>query len=253
MSLYARDPSRQLALHRGGSKAVLPPVAMVWRCLLSVDEYVRGRRVVVPRPECPRCEEPIVPVRLWAPRAPGWAGRRIWVRRVACALPSKPCATAVVPVGAPPGRGRDIGAVIETVVDGAVGSGGGEVDVPYTTARGWLRRFSARASMLAAGFAALAVGVGVEAGIDAPASGVSGRAVGALRLVVAGIGALSPSLWVLASLGHRRQVVGHCHGPTVDGPRRPSFDASSPLRGRTERQTTWMTTWPRRSRYTAGR
>ena len=54
--------------------------------------------------------------------------------------------------------------------------------------------------MLAAGFAALAVGVGAEAGIDVLTSGASGRAVGALRLVVAGIGVLSPSLWVLASL-----------------------------------------------------
>jgi hypothetical protein len=58
VSLFARDPSRQLVADTGrGPRLVLPPVAM-WRCLLSVDEYVAaGKGVEVPRPECPSCEE----------------------------------------------------------------------------------------------------------------------------------------------------------------------------------------------------
>jgi hypothetical protein len=207
---------------------VLPPVAMVWRCLLSVDEYVAaGKGVEVPRPECPSCEEPMRFRSGYGRhvRCGGGTGRRIWVRRVACVACRR--SHALLPSFLLERRldvVEDIGAVIEVVCDGeaVVGRVAKSRDVPYTTARDWLRRFSARASMLAAGFAALAVGVGVEAGIDALASGVSGRAVGALRLVVAGIGALSPSLWVLASLVTGGKLLATATDPpwTVLGGRR---------------------------------
>ena len=57
-----------------------------------------------------------------------------------------------------------IGAVIEEV---AVGAGGvrpaaAAADVPHTTARGWLRRFAARAARVSVAFAALAVELGGE-------------------------------------------------------------------------------------------
>jgi hypothetical protein len=96
----------------------------------------------------------------------------------------------------------DIGAVVEAVFDGGdvVGRVARVRDVPYTTARDWLRRFSARASQLAAGVGALAVMVGAEAGIESLAIDAARRAVGALQLVAGALGASSLSLWALASL-----------------------------------------------------
>jgi hypothetical protein len=118
----------------------------------------------------------------------------------------------------------DIGAVIEVVWDGdgVVRRVARSRDVPYTTARDWLRRFWARAPMLAAGFGPLAVGVGAEAGIDALATGAWRRALGALRLVVAAIGASSPSLWALASLVAGGKMLASATDPpwTVLGGRR---------------------------------
>ncbi len=57
---------------------------------------------------------------------------------------------------------ESIGAVVDAVVDGTatVGSAADAVDVPYTTARGWVRRFRWRAGMLAVAFAALVVELG---------------------------------------------------------------------------------------------
>jgi hypothetical protein len=52
--------------------------------------------------------------------------------------------------------------------------------VPYTTARGWVRRFAARAPQIGAGFAALAVDLGGEP-FPPPA--------GAARFALAAIGA----------------------------------------------------------------
>jgi hypothetical protein len=96
----------------------------------------------------------------------------------------------------------DIGAVIECVTDGdgVVERVAQARDVPYTTARGWLRRFRARAPMLAAGFGALAVAVGAEAGIEGLVTNAGRRALGAVRLVLDALGVSSGSLWALASL-----------------------------------------------------
>jgi hypothetical protein len=67
-----------------------------------------------------------------------------------------------------------VGAVIEQVAGGACGvrPAAGRVGVPHTTARGWVRRFGARAGGLGVAFAALAVDLGGEA-IRPPA--VAGR------------------------------------------------------------------------------
>ena len=259
MSLYARDPSRQLVADTGrGPRLVLPPVAMVWRCLLSVDEYVAaGKEVEVPRPDCPGCGE-VMRFRSGYGRhvrCGGGTGRRMWIRRVACVgcgrshalLPSFLLERRLDVV-------EDIGAVIEVsatarpwwVVWRGLGMcrtrrRGIGCGVSRRGRRCWRpgsRRWrwgSVRGGYRRAGERCFgACGGGASPG--------GGRDRGVIAVVVgAGVA------------GHRRQVVGQCHGPTVDGPRRPSFDASSPLRGRTERQTTWTTTWPRRSPCTAGR
>src|ERR1019366_4345469 len=67
-----------------------------------------------------------------------------------------------------------IGTVIGTVIAGVGGGAGGVrpaaagLEVPYTTARGWARRFAVRAPELGVVFAALAVELGGE-GIRPPA------------------------------------------------------------------------------------
>jgi hypothetical protein len=96
----------------------------------------------------------------------------------------------------------DIGAVVETVVDGVAvtARAAGSAGVPYTTARDWLRRLSSRAAVLAAGFAALAVELGAEVGVAVLAVQAERRVVGAVRLIVGVSGASSMSLWALASL-----------------------------------------------------
>ena len=61
-SLNARDPSRckLIASLRKGSKAVLPPMAIVWPCTLPVDAYAAaGKSVDIPRADCPDCCEPM--------------------------------------------------------------------------------------------------------------------------------------------------------------------------------------------------
>ena len=108
-------------------------MSMVWPCPLTVDAYASmGRAVVVPRPECPSC---LVPVVFWSGY---WRHvrrqereRKIFIPRVRCR------ACGVRPAAAAAG-------------------------VPYTTARGWVRRFAARAGELAVSFSALAVELGGE-------------------------------------------------------------------------------------------
>src|SRR6202521_1083465 len=138
---------------------------------MSVDEYVAaGRQIEVARPDCPSCGE-AMRFRSGYPRYArdgGGAGQTVWVRRAGggscrrshALLPSFLLERRLDVVD-------DIGAVVEAVTDGqaVVGQVAGARGVPYTTARDWLRRFSARAAMLAAGFSALAVELGAEAGI----------------------------------------------------------------------------------------
>ena len=95
----------------------------------------------------------------------GGASRAIFVPRVRCGRCRM--TDAVLPAFVLSGRldvVETIGAVIEEV---AVGAGGVRPaatarNVPHTTARGWLRRFVARAARLSVAFAALAVELGGE-------------------------------------------------------------------------------------------
>lgn len=146
---------------------MLPPVAIVWPCPLSVEAYAAaGREVAAPRPDCPRCG---AATSWWSGYRRfvrvGGVSRAIFVPRVRCG----PCAKtdAVLPAFVFCGRldaVETIGAVIEEV---AVGAGGVRpaataADVPHTTARGWVRRFGTRAARLSVAFAALAVELGGE-------------------------------------------------------------------------------------------
>jgi hypothetical protein len=152
-----------------GSKAVLPPVAIVWACRLGVEGYRgAGREVVVPRPWCPGCGAAMV---FWSgyERWVRVGGRcwRLWVRRARCG--SCEVSHALVPAFCLVGR-LDVVDCVGEAITAVVGGGVGvrpvadRVDVPHTTARGWLRRFRSRAAMLTAGFSAL----NVELSGDAP-------------------------------------------------------------------------------------
>ena len=150
-----------------GSEAV-SPVAIVWPCPLPVDAYVAaGREVEFPRPACPAC----------AGRLVFWSGYRRHVRAVGrCQkifVPRLRCVRcrgthALLPAFVLAWRldvAETVGAVIEQVAGGACGvrPAAARAGVPYTTARGWVRRFADRAPGIGAGFAALAVDLGGDA------------------------------------------------------------------------------------------
>jgi hypothetical protein len=141
-------------------------MSMVWPCPLSVDEYVLlGRVVRVPRPDCPSCGGPVV---FWSGywrhvRQRGQRCRKVFIRRVRCGR----CrvSLALLPAFTVAWRldtAEDAGAVIGLVAGGMCGvrPAAAAAGVPYTTARGWVRRFAARAGGLAVSFSALAVELG---------------------------------------------------------------------------------------------
>jgi transposase-like protein len=143
-------------------------VAMVWPCPLPVDAYIAaGRRVEFPRPGCPSCAGPLV---FWSGywryvRAAGRC-RKVFVPRLRCArcgvshvlLPAFVLAWRLDVV-------ETVGAVIAEVAGGGCGvrPAAARAGVPHTTARGWVRRFGARAGELGTAFAALAVELGGDA------------------------------------------------------------------------------------------
>jgi hypothetical protein len=143
---------------------VLPPVAIVWPCSLSVDEYLAaGRTIVVPRPDCPTCT---TAMSFWSgyERSVRHVRRchKLWVRRARCG----PCRSshALVPSFCLVGRLDTVEVIGELIADVVSGDGGvrppaGRIDVPHTTARDWVRRFARRAAVLAAGFSAVVVEV----------------------------------------------------------------------------------------------
>ena len=143
-------------------------MAIVWPCPLPVDAYVAaGREVEVPRPVCPSCAGPLVS---WSGywRHVRVAGRcwKIFVPRLRCGR----CGVshALLPAFVLAWR-LDVAETDGTVIGQVAGGGCGvrpaaaRAGVPYTTARGWVRRFRARGLELGAGFAALAVELGGQA------------------------------------------------------------------------------------------
>jgi len=143
-------------------------VAIVWPCPLPVDAYVAaGSQVEFPRPDCPSCAGRLV---FWSGcrRYVRAAGRcqKIFVPRVRCGR----CRVthALLPAFVLAGRldaVEAVGAVVEEVTGGRGGvrPAAARLGVPHTTARGWVRRFGARARDLGVAFAALAVDLGGEA------------------------------------------------------------------------------------------
>lgn len=143
---------------------MLPPLAIVWPCTLSVDEYLAaGRTVAVPRPDCPSCT---TTMSFWSSyeRSVRHGGRchKLLVRRARCGR----CRSthALVPSFCLVGRldtVEVIGELIAEVVKGDCGvrPPAERIDVPHTTARDWVRRFARSAAVMAAGFAAAVVEV----------------------------------------------------------------------------------------------
>ena len=143
-------------------------MSMVWPCPLTIGAYASmGRAVKVPRPECPSC---LVPVVFWSGywRHVRWQERerKIFIPRVRC----RGCGVshALLPAFVLARRldaAESAGLVIGQVAASACGvrPAAAAAGVPYTTARGWVRRFAARAGDLAVSFSALAVELGGEA------------------------------------------------------------------------------------------
>ena len=123
----------------------------IWPCPLSVDAYAEaGREIEAPRPECPSCA---VPMGWWSGY---WRHVRAGGRCFRVFVPRALCGTcrgshALLPAFLLVGRldvVERIGSMIEEVAAGEVGvrPAASRVDVPYTTARGWWRRFRERES-----------------------------------------------------------------------------------------------------------
>jgi hypothetical protein len=143
-------------------------MSIVWPCPLTVDAYaLMGRAVKVPRPQCPSC---LVPAGFWSGYwrhvrrlAAEW---KIFIPRVRCG--SCGVTHAVLPAFVLVRRldaAESAGAVIGQVASGVSGvrPAAAGIGVPYTTARGLVRRFAERAGELAVSFAALCAELGGEA------------------------------------------------------------------------------------------
>lgn len=133
----------------------MSPMAIIWPCGLSVEQYAAaGRGVTVPRPSCPVCEAPMM---FWS----GYARRvrqatvvfSIWVRRCRCGRCGGP-SHALLPSFCLLGRLDAVEVIGPAIV--AVSAGGGCRPVArgigelfaYTTVRGWWRRHRERIGWL---------------------------------------------------------------------------------------------------------
>jgi hypothetical protein len=181
-------------------------MAIVWPCPLSVESYAAaGREIEVPRPVCPQCSSSMS---FWSGywRHVREAGRcqKLFVPRARC----RRCEVTHVLLPGFVLSGRldvveTVGAVLGEVIDGPGGvrPAAEGAEVPHTTARGWLRRFSSRAVSLAVSFAALAVELGGEAVVvrdDAAAFALS--SIGAAYVAATSLpGWAAIGLWRFAS------------------------------------------------------
>jgi transposase-like protein len=179
-------------------------MAIVWPCPLSVDRYAAdGREIEVPRPDCPQCGSTMT---FWSGywRHIRQAGRcqKLFVRRARC---DRCQATHVLLPGfVIAGRldvAETIGAVLEEVIagPGGVRPAAERSEVPHTTAREWLRRFSSKAVKLAVSFSALSVELGGEAVVPAAASFALSAIRAAFRAATALPGWALVGLWRFAS------------------------------------------------------
>lgn len=138
-------------------------MAIVWATELDVDVYAAaGRDVVVPRPGCPGCRQPM---RFW-----GWYERdvrvsaevihRLLVRRARCCERTH----ALLPGFVTWGRldaVEVIGSAVATMCGGTgMRHAAEELGLKHTTVRDWRRCFARRAELLAVGFSRFCVAVG---------------------------------------------------------------------------------------------
>ena len=226
---------------------MLPPVAIVWPCLLSVDEYVAlGRDVEVPRPECPGCAGAMS---FWSgyERSVRCGGPclKLWVRRARCV----PCRAshALLPSFCLVGRLDVVEVIGEAVAAVVVGVGVGvrtvaaRLNVPHTTARDWVRRFLRRAGLLAAGFAAVVVEV---SGL-APVLPIepAGRALDAIASAFAAVHSSGrPASAGAVALRRRSSPAALCsadqHDLALADHRQSSFHSSCPVTSTDEEDST---------------
>jgi len=131
--------------------------------------------------------------------------RKLWVRRARCGR----CRSshALIPSFCLVGRldvVEDIGGLIAEVVnaDSGVRPPAERIDVPHTTARDWMRRFARRASVLAAGFAAVVVEVsGLAPALAAELPRLALEAIeAAFNAVRSRAGPALVAMWAFASL-----------------------------------------------------
>lgn len=182
-------------------------MAIVWPCPVSVDAYVAaGRAVVAPRPACPGCS---VPMGFWSGYRRsvrvGGLFRRLWICRARCAGCS--VSHALIPSFLLIGRHDAVDVIGEALTEIGSGSSMGRMgrrfDVPLTTVRGWVRRFTARAGMWLSGFAALTVELGGVVPARWPTVQIAGAiaAMGwAHQAATARHEMLTPGLWGFVSV-----------------------------------------------------
>ena len=196
-------------------------MAMVWPCPLPVDAYVAaGREVEFPRPACPACAGGLV---FWSGywrhvRAAGRC-RKIFVPRLRCGRCK--VSHALLPAFVLAWRldvAETVGAVVAEVAGGWCGvrPAAARRAVPYTTARGWVRRFRRRALELGTGFAALAVELGGDALRPAADAGrFALAAIGAAFGAAAGLpGWLGLGVWRFAcSVSGGRLIAANTTSP----------------------------------------
>src|SRR6266702_3446860 len=208
-------------------------MAIVWPCPLAVDAYAAaGRDVGFPRPACPSCAGPLV---FWSGywRYAREAGRcrKIFVPRLRCAR----CGVshALLPAFTLAWRldvAETVGRVLAEVAGGGCGvrPAAERAGVPYTTARGWVRRFRARARELGVAFAALAVELG-GAAVTPPAGPVrAGRDRRRVRRGRRAAGVAPAGRVAVRLSGDRRQADRRQHGLALVRGRQAAFHASYP-------------------------
>lgn len=174
----------------------------------------------MPRARCPSCRRQMI---FW----PGYerfarrqGGLRVWVRRAKC----RPCGVthALLPAFLLVRR-LDVVTVIGTALARCVAGQGvrtvaAALDVPHGTARGWRRRFRARAPTLAVGFGALAAELGADAVFTAGPEHGALEALGAAWTQVRRRGGESvPGLWEFAGLVSGGGLLATTTGPPWAG------------------------------------
>jgi hypothetical protein len=212
-------------------------MSIVWPCPVSVERYAADvGAVIVPRPSCLSCSKPMV---FWSGYRRsvrvGGVFVRLWIRRVRCR-------TCRVSHGLIPSflfRGRQdpvgvIGDAVAGIVDGvSVGAVSRRVGLPFTTVRGWWRRFRERAPVWWSGFAALAVELGglVPARWPPGPAGAVAAIGWAHQAALARRAGLTPPLWGFASVVCGGMLIGTTTTPPwrVFGIRR--FIPPSPFPG----------------------